>query len=69
MVERGRVLLIVHDNYQEDNVFPLGPGYFAATLRMAGAVVSVYCMYVVSWHIEFKRRRGVFYNSFINDVF
>ena len=42
MVDRGRVLLIVHDNYQEDNVFPLGPGYIAATLGMAGAVVSVY---------------------------
>lgn len=41
---RGRVLLIIHDNYQEDNVFPLGPGYLAAVLKRAGAEVCVYCM-------------------------
>ena len=33
MARNGRVLLIVHDNYQDDNVFPLGAGYLAATLE------------------------------------
>ncbi|MBT6226771.1 MAG: B12-binding domain-containing radical SAM protein [Candidatus Scalindua sp.] len=41
---KGKVLFIIHDNYQEDNVFPIGPGYLAAVLRQAGADVSVYCM-------------------------
>jgi len=40
----GKVLFIIHDNYQEDNTFPLGPAYLAAILRNIGADVSVYCM-------------------------
>jgi hypothetical protein len=48
----GRVLLIIHDNYQEGNVFPLGQGYLAAILRDAGANVSVYCMDVFHYTNE-----------------
>ena len=43
MTHKGRVLFIIHDNYQDDNVFPLGAGYLAAVLRRNGAEVSVYC--------------------------
>ncbi|MFC2051126.1 B12-binding domain-containing radical SAM protein [Chloroflexota bacterium] len=40
---KGKVLLIVHDVYQEDNVFPLGIGYLAAVLKREGVDVTVYC--------------------------
>ena len=40
----GRVLFVIPDNYQDDNVFPLGPGYLAAVLRNANVLVDVYCM-------------------------
>jgi radical SAM superfamily enzyme YgiQ (UPF0313 family) len=43
MKYKGRVLFIIHDNYQDDNVFPLGVGYLAAVLRKYGANVSIYC--------------------------
>ena len=44
LVLGGRVLFVVPDNFQDDNVFPLGPGYLAAVLRSAGVEVDVYCM-------------------------
>jgi anaerobic magnesium-protoporphyrin IX monomethyl ester cyclase len=44
MGNKGKVLLIIHDNHQEDNIFPLGPGYLAAVLKKAGAEVQTYCM-------------------------
>lgn len=44
MNTNSKVLLIVHDNYQEDNVFPLGLGYIAAVLKRRGAEVSICCM-------------------------
>lgn len=40
----GRALFVIPDNFQDDNVFPLGPGYLAAVLRNAGVQVDVYCM-------------------------
>ena len=40
----GRALFIIPDNFQDDNVFPLGPGYLAAVLRNAGVQVETYCM-------------------------
>lgn len=40
---RGRVLLIIHDNYQDDNHFPLGPAYIASVLKREGIDVEVYC--------------------------
>jgi len=43
MLSKGRVLLIVHDNYQNDNTFPLWAGYLAAMLKRHGAEVLVYC--------------------------
>ncbi|HEY4707719.1 MAG TPA: radical SAM protein [Thermodesulfobacteriota bacterium] len=52
MASKGRVLFIIHDNFKEDNVFPLGAGYLAAVLRRAGAEVSVYCMDVFHYTEE-----------------
>lgn len=40
----GRALFVIPDNYQDDNVFPLGPGYLAAVLLNAGVQVEVYSM-------------------------
>jgi len=42
MKRRGRVLLIVHDLYQDDNLFPCGVGYLAGALKKAGALVTIY---------------------------
>ena len=39
-----RVLFIIHDNYQDDNEFPLGPAYLASILRNNGIDVDLYCM-------------------------
>lgn len=43
MNRKGKVLLIVHDVYQDDNEFPLGPGYLAAVLKKEGVDVKVCC--------------------------
>jgi len=43
MRTKGKVLFIIHDVYQDDNHFPLGPAYMAAVLRKQGAEVEVYC--------------------------
>jgi len=43
-LKRGKVLFIIHDNYQDDNIFPMGPAYLAAILKQVGVEVSVYCM-------------------------
>ena len=40
----GKVLLIIHDVYQDDNPFPLGPAYLASSLKQYGAEVEAYCM-------------------------
>lgn len=40
----NKVLFIIHDLYQEDNQFPLGPAYLAAILKNNGAEVEAYCM-------------------------
>ena len=39
-----KALIIVHDNHQESNVFPLGSAYIAASLQNAGVNVETYCM-------------------------
>jgi radical SAM superfamily enzyme YgiQ (UPF0313 family) len=39
---KGKVLLIVHDVYQDDNEFPLGIGYLASVLVKAGHSVEIY---------------------------
>lgn len=43
MKRNGKVLLIIHDVYQEDNIFPLGPAYIAAVLKASGADVTIAC--------------------------
>lgn len=40
---KGKVLLIIHDVYQDDNLFPLGAGYLASALKKEGVGVKVYC--------------------------
>ena len=42
--KNNKVLFIIHDLYQEDNRFPLGPAYLAAVLNKNGAKVEAYCM-------------------------
>jgi len=41
VMEKGRVLLIVHDLHQDDVYFPLSTGYLAAALRESGAEVTI----------------------------
>ncbi len=48
----GRFLFVVPDNFQDDNVFPLGPGYLSAILRMAGVHVETYCMDVFHYSLD-----------------
>src|SRR3989338_5000597 len=48
----NKVLFIVHDLYQEDNHFPLGPAYLAAALNRQGARVEAYCMDVFHYTNE-----------------
>ena len=43
MNSKGKTLFIIHDLYQEDNHFPLGPAYMAAVLKKSGVEVSIYC--------------------------
>ncbi len=43
-MRHGKALFIIHDVYQEDNTFPLGPAYLAACLQKEGHEVEVYCM-------------------------
>ena len=40
---KGKVLLIIHDVYQNVNVFPLGSAYIASVLKKNGHYVDVYC--------------------------
>lgn len=49
MKKQGKVLLIVHDVYQDDNYFPMGIGYLAAVLKKQGADVTVCCQDVFHW--------------------
>jgi len=39
-----KVLIVVHDNHQESNVFPLGAAYIASSLLSCGVDVKVFCM-------------------------
>ncbi|MFH1391992.1 MAG: radical SAM protein [Candidatus Diapherotrites archaeon] len=42
--KKNKVLFIIHDVYQDDNLLPLGPAYLAAVLHENGAQVEAYCM-------------------------
>lgn len=52
MNKKGKVLFIIHDVYQDDNAFPLGPAYLAACLNKAGHKVETYCMDVFHYTNE-----------------
>ncbi len=52
---KGKVLFIIHDVYQDDNSFPLGPAYLTAMLKDEGVDVKVYCQDVFHYptnHLE-----------------
>jgi len=51
-MSKGKVLFIVHDLYQEDNHFPMGPAYLAAVLKRAGFEVEAYCQDVFHYTNE-----------------
>lgn len=50
--KENKVLFIIHDVYQEDNQFPLGPAYLAAVLNKKGAHVESYCMDVFHYTLD-----------------
>ncbi|MCG2694428.1 B12-binding domain-containing radical SAM protein [Candidatus Parcubacteria bacterium] len=50
--KNNKVLFIVHDLYQDDLRFPLGPAYLAAILDKNGAQVEAYCMDVFHYTNE-----------------
>lgn len=50
--KKNKVLFIIHDLYQDDNRFPLGPAYLAAVLNRQGAQVEAYSMNVFHYTNE-----------------
>lgn len=42
--KNNKMLFVIHDVYQEENLLPLGPAYLAAILNENGAYVEMYCM-------------------------
>ncbi len=52
MHQNGKVLFIVHDVYQEDNAFPLGPAYLSAVLRENQTEVVICCQDVYHYSNE-----------------
>lgn len=52
MNQKGKVLFIVHDVYQEDNRFPQGVGCLAAVLKKEGADVKVCCQDIYHYSNE-----------------
>jgi len=51
-IRKGKALFVIHDNCQDDNVFPLGSGYLAAMLKRHGSEVCVFCMDVFHYSNE-----------------
>ena len=47
-----KALIVVHDNHQDSNTFPLGAGYIAAVLREQNVEVETYCMDVFHYTNE-----------------
>ena len=52
MKQKGKVLFIIHDVYQEDNEFPLGQAYLAAALKREGVDVKIYCQDIFHYSNE-----------------
>ncbi|MBA4318688.1 MAG: B12-binding domain-containing radical SAM protein, partial [Flavobacterium sp.] len=52
MNKNPKILFIVHDVYQEDNVFPLGPAYLAAVLKKEGVDVKICCQDIFHYSNE-----------------
>jgi len=52
MKQKKKVLLIVHDLYQEDNHFPLGCAYIAAVLKKEGVDVKICCQDIFHYSNE-----------------
>jgi len=52
MTKKGKVLFIIHDIYQEDNLFPIGMGYMAAMLKKEGVDVRICCQDVFHYSNE-----------------
>ena len=52
MKQTGKVLLIVHDVYQEDNYFSSGVGYLAAMLKKEGVDVKICCQDIFHYSDE-----------------
>ncbi len=52
MNQKGKVLFIIHDVYQDDNDFALGIGYLAAVLKKEGNDVKVCCQDIFHYSNE-----------------
>lgn len=52
MSEKRKILFIIHDVYQDDNEFPLGPAYLASILQKHDYKVEVYCQDVFHYSNE-----------------
>ena len=52
MNQKGKVLLIVHDVYQEDNTFPAGIAYLAAVLKKERVDVKICCQDIFHYSNE-----------------
>lgn len=52
MNQKGKVLFIIHDVYQEDNAFPLGISYLAAVLKKEGVDVKICCQDIFHYSNE-----------------
>lgn len=55
--EKKNCLLVVHDVYQDFNMFPLGVGYLASILREKGYSVEIYCMDVFHYTNEMLEKK------------
>lgn len=51
-MQKGKVLLIVHDIYQKDNQFPLGIAYLATVLKKEGVDVKICCQDIFHYSNE-----------------
>ncbi|MFA5878124.1 MAG: radical SAM protein [Candidatus Staskawiczbacteria bacterium] len=52
MINKKKVLFIIHDFYQDDNYFPLGIAYLSAVLKKQGVEVKICCQDVFHYSNE-----------------